>query len=166
MTLAVCEWPLARLGEALKALAERSRLGTAAVVAAPTAPPQTTADDTAALDRWLGATAAGLSLETEAIEAPLGEVDQVLRHAAPAILPLPGGKTFLLLDIQDGTYEAQDQAAVTIRDVCGTQTWGFRAGGLGDVNGDGFADFFIDRQSPECGDYAGRPFVFFGGTHW
>ena len=77
-----CGWPLDRPGEALEALAEASGLAPAS----PREAARATSPNPEALERVLVTAGAGLGLEIEATETPYGEVDEMLRGAAPALL--------------------------------------------------------------------------------
>jgi ATP-binding cassette, subfamily B, bacterial len=99
-------WPLSRAGEALDELARRSGL----VVAAPELPAAPQTLDPAnpqELGRWVDWAARRLGVEAEAVATPLSGFDDLLRHAAPAILYASGaaGDTpgfFVLLRARGG----------------------------------------------------------------
>jgi ATP-binding cassette subfamily B protein len=86
-------WPVARLGEALQALA----LDHPDELLAPVP----TSGEEEALAGWIEASAARLGLEAEPVEAAYHEVPRLLRSAAPALLRLPvssaAGPQFLVL---------------------------------------------------------------------
>jgi ATP-binding cassette subfamily B protein len=85
---AALAWPVARLGEALHALAQTAGLRPAPE---PTSLASGPHSDEASIGGWLEAAAAALALEAQAVEALYAEVPGLLRRAAPAILRLPGG---------------------------------------------------------------------------
>jgi ATP-binding cassette subfamily B protein len=91
-----CAWPASRLGEALYALAQHSRLGPREIEV-PVPEPQVTADPEL-LGRWIESTAAWLGLDAYASESAYVGIDQLLVKAGPAVLRLPGDEPrFLLL---------------------------------------------------------------------
>jgi ATP-binding cassette, subfamily B, bacterial len=82
-------WPVARLGEALEALARAAGLALRAVESlSPPAGLLWPGDE--ALGRWLAAAAGQLGLEVEPAEIPYGEVEPLLQRVSPALLRLPG----------------------------------------------------------------------------
>jgi ATP-binding cassette subfamily B protein len=82
MTLAALAWPLERGGDALQALVAKSGLR-ARGVEIPAAPAVL---DGAAMARFVEGGAEWLGLEAEAIAARLGDLDGMVRRAAPALL--------------------------------------------------------------------------------
>ena len=86
--LAASCWPTARLGEALQAVASEGGLRPAPRDP-PAPPPGLLQAGDPALSTWLDAVAAGLELETEPVVAPAGDLEELLRHAGPALLRLP-----------------------------------------------------------------------------
>lgn len=85
-------WPLAAAEEALVGLARASKMPCRAAAGG-------VATGWSAADFGAGAAALarGLGLELEAVAAPLGEVEQLVAGAAPALLLLPGGRGLLAL---------------------------------------------------------------------
>lgn len=81
-------WPASRLGEAVELLAHKARLAThpASSLASPADIEQ--AGD-AALEQWVEMIAARLGIEAEPVETSFGEMTELVRGAAPAILRLP-----------------------------------------------------------------------------
>ncbi len=75
-------WPVARLAEALEALALRHGGATAAPELAPLL------GDDAQVHQWLTTCAAQLGFELEAVHASYGEVEQMVNRAGPALLRL------------------------------------------------------------------------------
>jgi ATP-binding cassette subfamily B protein len=104
MTVDEYAWPLAELGEAIAEMGRRTGLAVMAA-ALPGSPPSRCATDPSALADWLDQTAAGLGLETEAVETSYARMETLLRHSPPALLRLPtsgaalqgAGGTFLAL---------------------------------------------------------------------
>ena len=84
--LAALAWPVGRLGEALSVLARRRGLAPGKLDLAEPRESASPED----LDRWIGAAVAAMGLEAEPVEAPYGEVENLLRRSAPALLRLPG----------------------------------------------------------------------------
>lgn len=120
-------WPLHRLGEALDELARRSGLAIAAPEAPPLAP-GLDGNDALELGRWVDWAAQRLGVEAEPVAVPLAGFVPLLRHAAPALLQLPGNSAqthvfFVLLkargqrlqlvgpDLQLHQVDAEDFAA-------------------------------------------------------
>ena len=89
-------WPSSRLAEATVVLGRRAGLLTerTKVPGWVKNPPRRQADEAA---WWFEVTATRLGLESEPVQTPYPEVDQMVRHAAPAVLRLPGEARFLLL---------------------------------------------------------------------
>lgn len=91
-------WPLDRLGDGLQALAQATGLAAAADSgsgrAAPEAgvPPAGLAGDIALATRWLGWAADRLGLELEPVDTAVPAVDELLRAAGPALVPLADGR--------------------------------------------------------------------------
>jgi ATP-binding cassette subfamily B protein len=84
-------WPVARLGEALEAMARRS--GLASGERETPVPPEGLAQEEAeALGTWIEAAATWLGLEAESVEVPYAEVEGLVRRAGPALLLLPGAE--------------------------------------------------------------------------
>jgi len=85
-------WPAERLGEALSTLARRSGLEPAKLDL-----PEPRGAAAGELEIWIGAAAAAMGLEAEPVEAAYGEVEELVRQSAPALLRLPGetGARFL-----------------------------------------------------------------------
>jgi ATP-binding cassette subfamily B protein len=82
-------WPVARLGEALEAMARHS--GLAPREREIPVPPEGLAQaDAAVLGAWIETAATWLGLEAEPVEAPYAEVEGLVRRAGPALLRLPG----------------------------------------------------------------------------
>ncbi|HEX5272710.1 MAG TPA: ABC transporter ATP-binding protein [Gemmataceae bacterium] len=102
-------WPADRLGEALRHVAVSPPAGSAP------APPD--GHDDAALSRWVEAGAAQVGLEAEAVEAPYGEVESLLRSSGPALLRLPGREPLFVVLLGSAGAAlrllAPDGAAVT-----------------------------------------------------
>src|SRR5262249_1595950 len=90
-------WPAERLGEALEALGRRCGLGVHPVTVG--APPACVSAGGEGLERWLEAAAGLLGLETEPVEVPYAEVEQLLRAAGPVLLRIGGdaGNRFVVL---------------------------------------------------------------------
>jgi ATP-binding cassette subfamily B protein len=93
-------WPLARLGEAVEALAHAAELVPAAQRLEMTAPPHNV--DDAALSRWLEATAMWLGVEALSIAAPYPELASFVRGGAPALVRLGKGPNAQFLAILRG----------------------------------------------------------------
>jgi ATP-binding cassette, subfamily B, bacterial len=91
-------WPMARLGEALEALARYSGLLRHSVET-PRPPAGLECASGEEVGSWLEATASWLGLETEPVEVPYAEVEHLVRGAGPALLQLPGAEPpgFLVL---------------------------------------------------------------------
>jgi ATP-binding cassette subfamily B protein len=88
-------WPLARLGEAIDALARRAGLAPRAIEVAGAPAPDA---DAATLDVWIETTASTLGIEAEPVATTYVELESLLVGAAPALLRLPGGAArFVLL---------------------------------------------------------------------
>jgi ATP-binding cassette, subfamily B, bacterial len=85
-------WPLARLGEALIALARRAGLISSASVS-PRPPPSA---DPVVLDRWLAATGEQIGVAVEPVTASHREADGALSGMHPAIVQLPDGVLVVL----------------------------------------------------------------------
>jgi ABC-type multidrug transport system fused ATPase/permease subunit len=84
-------WPVARLGEALEAMARRS--GLAPGERESLVPPEgLTQEEAEALGAWIETAAAWLGLEAESVEVPYAEVKWLVRRAGPALLRLPGAE--------------------------------------------------------------------------
>ncbi len=99
-------FPLSRLGDAIEALARRSRLAPRAVE--PPAPPEQLAGQgEEALARWIDSTAAWLAVEAEPVESAYADLDRLLRGAGPAVLrlPAPDGPRFVAL-LKSGRVKA------------------------------------------------------------
>jgi ATP-binding cassette subfamily B protein len=78
-------WPAARAGEALEELARRSGLAVAAPEL-PAMPASLDCADPQELQRWVDWAARRLGVEAEALATPLSGFEDLLRHAAPALL--------------------------------------------------------------------------------
>ena len=85
LELADLRWPASRAGEALEELTRRSGL-TVATPELRTAPDTLDLTDPQELGRWVDWAASRLGVEAEAVATPLSGFDDLLRHAAPAIL--------------------------------------------------------------------------------
>lgn len=94
--LANMAWPLARLPEAVEALAQWRR-GSPPVTAPMMAP--VTDADAIQLNQWFTNCAAGLGFELEPVQAAYGEIETMISRAGPAILQWNQGAepAFLLL---------------------------------------------------------------------
>ncbi|MBV8809948.1 MAG: ABC transporter ATP-binding protein [Acidobacteriaceae bacterium] len=90
--IARCAWPLDRLGEALSALAHRSKL---ANCAAEIANPDHRAFDPG---EWIDWAAKQLGCEAEPLQTTLGDIDSDLEGAYPAILEAADSAFLALLD--------------------------------------------------------------------
>lgn len=99
--LHIAAWPVARLGEALEALARKSGLLSVSVhrETQATQPPLMTKSQ---LDRWIDASAASLGFEAEAVTALYPDVESLIRGAGPALLRLPGERDLQAGDLQEG----------------------------------------------------------------
>jgi ATP-binding cassette, subfamily B, bacterial len=86
-------WPAERAHEALEALARASALPRRAVEVPPPARDLSSSE----LERWIGATASWIGLEAELIEAPYGEVLDLVRSSAPALVRLSDRGLLLLI---------------------------------------------------------------------
>lgn len=86
--LASYAWPLSRLGEAVAALAEASGLAPQ-LATIPELPPSQALTGFEAINRWVEVAADQLGIEAEPLEILYGQVEQVVRDAGPALLPLP-----------------------------------------------------------------------------
>ena len=91
-------WPLARLGEALEALARQSKLATGP---SPALLPleNLKASDDETLVRWLKTSARQMNLEVEPVFSSYVELEQMISHGGPALLRLrvDDGPRFLVL---------------------------------------------------------------------
>lgn len=85
-------WPLARIGEALIALARHARL-ISSVAVSPRPPPS---EDPIVIDRWLAAIGEQLGVAVEPVTARHREVDSALSSLHPAIVRLPDGVLVVL----------------------------------------------------------------------
>ncbi len=95
--LVASAWPLARLGEAIEALARCAGLAPAAVAAA-TLPPLRGEPEREDLESWIDRACARLGLEAESVEATGAEFVELLRGAGPALLRYRhGGEHYVLL---------------------------------------------------------------------
>jgi len=84
-------WPLARVGEALHALARHAGLRPAE--GAPLQPPAAVAaGDAAELPRWVAWAGSRLGVDIEAVDAPVPQAAALLRQAAPALLLFHDGQ--------------------------------------------------------------------------
>ncbi|WP_293272636.1 hypothetical protein [Nannocystis sp.] len=102
MTPVEASWPIERAGEALAALAARSRL-TSLPRELPAPGAAVLADlDEGAIDRWLAGAAATLGLEAEAIDSDLGGIDDLLRRSPPSLLRVGADGRRLLLVLRGG----------------------------------------------------------------
>ena len=95
-------WALARLGEALEAVARHRGLPLYQRET-PTPPAGLGRDDPAALDPWLETVAAWLGLEVEPVEVSYAEAAWLVRGAGPALLRLPGAGVPCFLALLGGT---------------------------------------------------------------
>ena len=104
-------WPLERLGEALEALARRSKLSVRPASIDPLGRLTTLDDQT--LGEWIRAAASRLDLEAEEVFSSYAELEQMILAGGPALLRLrlgeetrflvlvgPGGRTVSVLDVQ------------------------------------------------------------------
>ena len=98
-------WPLARLGEALEAVARRCGLSLHQRET-PTPPAGLGQDGGADLAPWLETAAAWLGLEAEPVETSYAEVAWLVRGAGPALLRLPGAGAPCFLALLGGTRRA------------------------------------------------------------
>jgi ATP-binding cassette subfamily B protein len=83
------QWPFARLGEALDALARSSGLA-ARSPGIPNPPAHVGARDVDARSRWIEASAEHLGLEVEAVDTAYADVERFVLGAGPALVYLPG----------------------------------------------------------------------------
>jgi ATP-binding cassette subfamily B protein len=95
-------WPLARLGEALEAVARHCGLPLQQRET-PTPPAGLGRDGIADLAPWLETAAAWLGLEAEPVEVSYAEVARLVRGAGPAVLRLPGAGAPCFLALLGGT---------------------------------------------------------------
>ena len=91
-------WPVSRLGEALEILAQKTGFSSNPPEL-PLPPKHFEQADNQAIGQWLERAATRLGLETEAVESPYTEVEQMVQRAGPALLRLPGFESphFLVL---------------------------------------------------------------------
>jgi ATP-binding cassette, subfamily B, bacterial len=82
-------WPMARLGEALEALARRTGLTDSRGDTA-TPPPSLAGTGDELIGDWVESLAVWLGLDAEPIEVPYTEVQRLVAGSAPALLRLPG----------------------------------------------------------------------------
>ncbi|WP_437308689.1 ATP-binding cassette domain-containing protein [Sorangium sp. So ce388] len=97
-----CSWPVARLGEAVAALAQRGHLAPRGV-----APPVPPADllrpnDNVPLERWIEAAAQWLGIEADLIEVSYAELSSLLRAAGPSLLRLTFKGSLFLAVLRSG----------------------------------------------------------------
>ncbi|MFN7974105.1 MAG: ABC transporter ATP-binding protein [Acidobacteriota bacterium] len=88
-------WPFARLGEGMRALAERAGLGTSG--RDPGSPCDDALQGGEVLRRYVHGAARALGLEAEPTAVSVSEVAAMLRSAAPALLFLENGRVVLLV---------------------------------------------------------------------
>ena len=81
-------WPASKLGEAIEAVARKSGLSPH-TLEAPNPSSSLTRAGGAGVGRWVETTADLLGLEAEPVETTHGEVEDFVRGAGPAIVPLP-----------------------------------------------------------------------------
>jgi len=81
-------WPASRLGEAMEVLARRAKIPPDSAEA-PAPPSDLAQAGDAALGQWVQTVAGQLGIEAEPVESSLADVEDMARHAAPAILRLP-----------------------------------------------------------------------------
>src|SRR5439155_1093076 len=81
-------WPLSRLGEALAALAEVSGRPLP-LTEIPNLPASLIHSNFETINRWVEAATDQLGIEAEPLEIQYGQVEQIVQHAGPALLPLP-----------------------------------------------------------------------------
>src|SRR5215831_12934683 len=81
-------WPVARLGEAVTALARQCGWQLHGV-AIPSGPEDPGSGSVEALGAWLETAAAWLGLEAEPVAVPYAEVEALVRGAGPALIRLP-----------------------------------------------------------------------------
>src|SRR5215831_9104279 len=94
-------WPVARLGEALEAMARRSGLAPGERET-PVPPEGLARDNTEALGAWIETAATWLGLEAESVEVPYAEVEGLVRRAGPALLRLPDAEAPRFLALLGG----------------------------------------------------------------
>ena len=82
-------WPIGALGDALETLRQKEKLGGRHVTRGTTTPAAGHWDE-ATLNRWLEGVAAANGLEAEPTHAAYAELAQLISHAAPALVRLPG----------------------------------------------------------------------------
>jgi ATP-binding cassette subfamily B protein len=82
-------WPVARLGEAIAALAQRQGWGLRGGEV-PVGPEASHSNDATGLDVWLEAMASWLGLEAALVQTPYADVEAPVRRAGPALIRLPG----------------------------------------------------------------------------
>ena len=87
-TLADISWPVARVGEALQALGQRSGLISQSI-RSETLPLDLLKGDSPDLDGWIDATALGF--EAEPVAAPYTDVEQRVSGVGPALVRLQAG---------------------------------------------------------------------------
>ena len=79
-------WPVAKLGDAIEAIARTSGLSPRHIEA-PNPPPSMTGGSDKVFSRWVETTAGLLGLEAEPVETTYPEVESFLRGASPALVP-------------------------------------------------------------------------------
>ena len=82
-------WPVAKLGDAIEAIARTSGLSPRHIEA-PNPPPSMTGGSDKVFSRWVETTAGLLGLEAEPVETTYPEVERFVRGASPALIPLTG----------------------------------------------------------------------------
>jgi hypothetical protein len=83
------DWPFGKLGEAIEALARRSRLSPRAG-SSPNPPADLSPLDADARGHWIDAAIERLGLECEAVDTTHADVERFLCAAGPALVYLPG----------------------------------------------------------------------------
>src|SRR3990172_6269409 len=83
-------FPLARLGDAIDALARKSRLAPRAVEL-PAALDTLATNGEEAQARWMDSAAAWIGVEAEPVECAYADVESTVRRAGPAVFRVPGG---------------------------------------------------------------------------
>ncbi|QTA93677.1 ATP-binding cassette domain-containing protein [Desulfonema magnum] len=85
-------WPVSRVGEAIEVLIRKTGL-LSAPMEAPTPPENLEQTDEEGLGHWIEFVAGRFDIEAEPVESPYTEVEQMLRHAGPALIRLSGRET-------------------------------------------------------------------------
>jgi ATP-binding cassette subfamily B protein len=85
----ILAWPASRLGEAMEAVARKSKLSPGHVET-PNPPGAICTGEDKALGQWVETAAASFGLEAEPVETLYAEAAQFARNAGPALIRLPG----------------------------------------------------------------------------